>query len=124
MLGERPPAKTFRDLAVWRKAHEFVLGVYRFTGTFPKLETYGLSTQIRRAAVSIAANIVEGFRKRERADKARYMNVAEGSIDESRYYLILARDLGHGQTEGLMNALEDVSRPLNAYSKAILASGS
>jgi len=91
---QRTPARTFRDLVVWRKAHEFVLGTYRFTALFPKQETYGLCSQLRRAAVSIAANIAEGFRKRGRADKGRFMNTAEGSVEECRYYLILAEDLG------------------------------
>jgi four helix bundle protein len=85
---------------------------------------YGLCSQLRRAAVSIAANIVEGFRKRGRADKVRFMNTAEGSIEESRYYLILAEDLGYGETGHLMAALEEVSRLLNAYSKAILTPNS
>ena len=116
----RAPARTFRDLVVWRKAHEFVLGAYRFTAGFPKQETYGLCSQLRRSAVSIAANIAEGFRKRGRADKVRFMNTAEGSIEECRYYLILAEDLGYGKTKDLMAALEEVSRLLNAYSKAIL----
>ena len=82
----RPPAKTFCDLIVWQKAHQFVLGVYGLTQAFPKQETYGLSAQMRRAAVSIAANVAEGFRKRGKPDKARLMNIAEGSIEESRYY--------------------------------------
>ena len=75
---------------------------------------------MRRAAVSIPANIVEGFRKRGRADKVRSMNIAEGSVEESRYYIILSTDLGYGQTESLRKWLEEVSRLLNAYSKAIL----
>jgi four helix bundle protein len=79
---------------------------------------------MRRAAVSIAANIVEGFRKRGRADKARFMNTSEGSVEESRYYLILAEDLGYAHTETLMKLLEEVSRLLNAYCRAILASDS
>jgi four helix bundle protein len=77
---------------------------------------------LRRAAVSIAANIAEGFRKRGKADKARFMNTAEGSADECLYYLILARDLGYGDTVALVRTLDEVSRLLNAYSGAILAS--
>jgi four helix bundle protein len=115
----RRTARTFQDLTVWRKGHEFVLSVYRFTAGFPKQETYGLCRQMRRAAVSIAANIAEGFRKRGRADKIRFMNTAEGSLEESRYYLILAQDLGYGDTGKLMALLEEVSRLLNAYTKAI-----
>lgn len=120
----RAAAKTFRDLLVWRRAHEFVLGTYRFTGEFPKQETYGLSSQMRRAAVSIPANIAEGFRRQGRVEKVRFMNMAEGSIEESRYYLILAQDLGYGSTDILMHSLEEVSRLLNSYSKAIQRSDS
>ena len=120
MPPPRPAARSFRDLLVWRKAHEFVLAVYPFTAGFPKQETYGLASQMRRAAVSIPANIAEGFRRRGKVDKARFMNLAEGSLEECRYYLILAQDLGYGQTEQLMGSLEEASRLLNAYSKAIL----
>jgi four helix bundle protein len=118
------PAKSFRDLVVWQKAHQFVLAVYAFTAAFPKQETYGLSAQLRRSAVSIPANIAEGFRRRGKADKARYMNIAEGSIEECRYYLILAQDLGYGNGENLNPVLEEVSRMLNAYASAILTPGS
>ncbi len=118
----RPPARSFEDLVVWQKAHEFVLGVYKLTATFPKQETYGMTSQLRRSAMSVAANIAEGFRKRGKADKARFMNTAEGSVEESHYYLILAGDLGYGDTESLMRTLDEVSRLLNAYSGAILAS--
>jgi four helix bundle protein len=124
MSSIRPPARSFRDLVVWRKAHEFVLAVYAFTAGLPKQETYGLALQMRRAAVSIPANIAEGFRRRSKAEKAHYMNIAEGSLEESRYYLILAHDLGYGDTTKLASALEDVSRLLNAYAGAILTSGS
>jgi four helix bundle protein len=122
MCLKRPPAKSFEDLVVWGKAHEFVLAVYKLTASFPKQETYGLSSQMRRAAVSIAANIAEGFRKRGKPDKARFMNTAEGSIEESHYYLILARDLGYAETGSLVNALDEVSRLLGSYARAILAS--
>ena len=84
MPPPRPAAQSFRDLLVWRKAHEFVLAVYAFTSGFPKQETYGLALQMRRAAVSIPANIAEGFRRRGRAEKARYMKIADGSVEESR----------------------------------------
>jgi len=118
------PARTFQDLLVWQKAHAFVLGTYALTTGFPKPETYGLSLQMRRAAVSIPANIAEGFRRRGKADKARFMNMAEGSVEECRYFLILAKDLGYGDTRNLSAALEEVSRLLGAYAAAILASDS
>jgi four helix bundle protein len=120
----RTAARTFADLLVWRKAHKFVLAVYKFTAGFPKPETYGLALQMRRAAVSIPANIAEGFRRRGQRDKARFMNVAEGSFEECRYYLMLAKDLGYGETQALNDILEEVSRMLTAYASAILNSNS
>jgi four helix bundle protein len=119
-----PPAKSFVDLIVWQKAHEFVLEVYKLTASFPKNETYGLASQMRRAAVSIAANIAEGFRKRGKADKAMFLNIAEGSVEERHYYLILARDLHYAETESLLKLLDEVSRLLNSYGRAILTSSS
>jgi four helix bundle protein len=118
------PARTFQDLLVWQKAHRFVLEVYVLTAAFPKQEAYGLSLQMRRAAVSIPANIAEGFRRRGKADKARFMNIAEGSVEECRYFLILAKDLGYGDVQKLSVMLEEVSRLLGAYAAAILASDS
>ena len=116
------PATKFEDLVVWQKAHQFVLAAYRLSRTFPRSETYGLSSQFRRAAVSIAANIAEGFRKRGKADKLRFFNIAQGSIEESRYYLILAKDLDYGDAPELNRLLEEVSKLLEAYSQAILNS--
>src|SRR5258708_8398182 len=93
MPDPRPPARTFRDLLVWQKAHRFVLALYAFTAAFPKQETYGLRSQMRRAAVSIPPNIAEGFAKRSKPDKAPYINVAERPVEQRRYYLILAAHL-------------------------------
>jgi four helix bundle protein len=124
MPTERPAARSFRDLVVWQKSHEFVLAVYRLTESFPDREKFGLSHQLRRAAVSVPANIAEGFGKRSQAEKARFLNIAEGSLEECRYYLILTQDLGYGQIEPLMSTLEEASCLLNSYTRAILASGS
>jgi four helix bundle protein len=114
------PAKTFEDLIVWRKAHLFALAVYRLTGVFPKCEVFGLSSQFRRAAVSIAANIAEGFRKYSNADKMRFYNIARGSIEECRYYLILTKDLEYGDASELGSILEEVSKLLEAFCQSIL----
>ena len=121
---KRESAKTFKDLIVWQKAHRFVLSVYRITGKFPKEEIYGLTSQFRRAAVSIPANIAEGFRRKGRPDKYRFMNIAQGSLEECRYYLILAKDLGYAEINGSMVQLEEVSKLLDSYSKSILTPGS
>ena len=117
------PAKSFEQLIVWQKAHQFVLGVYRLTENFPRAEIYGLTSQFRRAAVSIPSNIAEGFKKRGRADKVRFMNIAQGSLEECRYYLILVKDLNFGDTSKLQPQLEETSKLLEAYSAKILASG-
>ena len=120
----REPAKTFEDLVVWQKAHQFVLAVYRVSRAFPRSETYGLSSQFRRAAVSVAASIAEGFRKRGKADKIRFLNIAQGSLEESRYYLIVARDLDYSDVAELRLLLEEVSKLLESYLRAILNSDS
>lgn len=120
----RAPARNFQDLVVWQKAHQLVLQTYKLTEAFPKYELFGLTSQLRRAAVSIPANIAEGFVKRGRLDKARFMNIAQGSIEECRYYYILVDDLGYGATQQHLDLLAEVSRLLEAYTAAILAPGS
>jgi four helix bundle protein len=86
--------KDFRDLQVWHKAHLLVLASYRSTGGFPKQEVYGITSQIRRCAASIAANIAEGCGKRGNGEFQRYLNIAAGSASELEYHFLLARDLG------------------------------
>jgi four helix bundle protein len=117
---ERAPAKTFRDLVVWQRAHQLVLSVYQLS--FPKHELFGLTNQLRRAAVSIAANIAEGFKRRGKADKARFLNIAQASLEECRYYLILADDLRYAETGSAMAVLEEVSKCLERYVQRILNS--
>ena len=119
---EREKSKTFKDLIVWQKSHKFVLSVYKITDNFPRAELYGLTPQFRWAAISIPANIAEGFRKNGKADKCRFMNIVQGSLEECRYYLILTKDLGYFETKNLMLQLEEVSKLLDAYTKAILNS--
>lgn len=113
------PAKSFRDLIVWQKAHAFVLDVYGVSEAFPPAERFGLTSQFRRAAVSIAANVVEGFRKRGPADKLRYFNIAQGSADECLYYLVLVHDLRMADTVTLQHRLDEVARLLQGYMTAI-----
>ncbi len=108
-------ARTFQDLIVWQKAHGLVLEVYSWTEDFPRREIYGLTSQLRRAALSIPANIAEGFKKKGLRDKARFLNIAQGSLEETRYYLILASDLGYGCSRTLTIKLEEVSKLLESY---------
>ncbi|MEJ2690216.1 MAG: four helix bundle protein [Deltaproteobacteria bacterium] len=121
---KRPPAKNFQDLVVWQKAHQFVLSTYRQSASFPEHELYGVTSQLRRAAVSIPANIAEGFKKKTKPDKAKYLNIAQGSLEEARYYLILARDLGYADTFRVMSQLEEVSKLLVSYLSSLLTSDS
>jgi four helix bundle protein len=120
----RSPARNFRDLVVWQKAHQFVLEIYRFSRAFPNDERFGLISQLRRAAVSIPANIAEGFPKRGPNDKLRFFNIAQGSLEEVHYYLILSQDLGYGDSKQLLSTYDEVARLLNAYATAILSSNS
>ena len=87
--------RDFRELKVWHKAHGLTLDVYRATKSFPKEELYGLTSQIRRAAVSIGANIAEGAGKNSRFEFARYLQIASGSASELEYHLLLSSDLGY-----------------------------
>jgi four helix bundle protein len=123
-MEKRLPARNFQDLVVWQKAHGLVLEIYRLSRKFPREETYGLTSQLRRSAVSIPANIAEGFKKKGRNDKLRFLNIAQGSLEETRYYLILAGDLEYGVTVPLMLQIEEVSRILESYMKSILNSDS
>lgn len=113
---------SFKDLQCWNKAHEFVLHIYKITGLFPKSELYALNSQFRRAVISIPTNIAEGYKKTGVKDKLRFFNIAQGSIEESRYYIILAKDLNYIESEkfDLLNELlESSSRLLNVYCNKI-----
>ena len=112
------PAKTFKDLVVWQKAHRFVLTTYSLTASFPSSEVYCLTSQVRRAAISIPANIAEGFKKRGLSDKLRFLNIAQGSLEECRYYIILVEDLGYAETADMESLLEEISKLLFAYASA------
>ena len=116
------PSKSFKDLIVWQKSHQLVLSIYHFSEAFPNKEMFGLTSQLRRASVSVAANIAEGFKKKGKQDKIRMMNIAQGSLEECKYYFILAKDLNYGDNTVLTEKAEEVSKLLDAYMKAILNS--
>lgn len=114
---------SFENLVVWQKAHQFVLSVYQATQHFPKYELFGLVSQFRRAEVSISANISEGYKKMGKLDKLRFFNVAQGSLEECRNYIILSRDLEYitlDKYNNLREQIEEVSKLLNAYSTAVV----
>ena len=97
--------------------------VYQLSDSFPAKENFALTSQLRRAAMSVPANIAEGFKKRGPRDKLRFYNIAQGSLEESRYFMILACDLGYADVRDAQDKLEEVSRLLDAYYRTILNSG-
>ena len=115
----RKSAKSFRDLVVWQKAHQLVLAIYSTTKRFPKEEKFGLTSQIRRSTISVAANIAEAFKKKSSLDKLRFLNISQGSLSETEYYLILSQDLEYGKMNELMDKADEVGRILEAYMNAI-----
>jgi len=110
----------FEQLEVWQAAHSLVLCVYPMTVSLPSDEKYGLISEMRRAAVSVPANIAEGFKRRGQPDKAHFYNMAAASLEELRYYFILCRDLGYKIDYGDLAARADqVSRMLHGLVKAV-----
>jgi len=87
--------QSYKQLRVWQRAHALTLAVYRLAATLPTDERFGLCSQLRRAAVSVPTNIVEGTKRQTNADYARFLNIAEGSLAETEYLLLLAADLGY-----------------------------
>src|SRR5438034_3437324 len=116
----KQPAQSLRDLAVWEKAHAVVLEVYKLTRRLPREELFGLVSQMRRAAVSVPANIAEGFKRRGKADKARHMNIAQGSLEEVQYFFILCADLSYLPAAPVGDRANEVGRMLTSYTQQIL----
>ena len=113
----------FEDIVAWQKAHALVIMVYKTTRTFPEFERFGLCSQFQRAVVSIAANIAEGYKKISKADKLRFFNIAQGSLEECRYYCLLSKDLGYIDinTFNMLNdAVYQTSSYLNGYIKGVI----
>jgi len=114
---------SFENIIAWQKAHAYVLLVYNTTREFPDEERFGLMSQFRRAAVSIEANIAEGYRKLSKADKLRFFNIAQASLEECRDYNILSKDLGYiSESSFLMlhDSLELASKFLNSYCQGVM----
>lgn len=99
----------FTDLKVWQRSHALALEVYRLTQSFPSKERFGLTSQLRRAALSVPTNIVEGSKRSSRQDYARFLNVAEGSLAETEYLVIFGRDVGYVSPEAAMHVLAQLA---------------
>ena len=118
-MSDQMPAQSFRDLTMWKLAHQFVLDIYTISKDFPHHEMYGVTSQIRRAAISIPANIAEGFKKKGSRDKIRYYNIAQGSLEECRYYLLLISDLNYADTTEITERIDVISKMIDSYIKRI-----
>lgn len=112
-------SKSFQDLIVWQKSHKLVLEVYQITSHFPKEEIYGLTSQLRRAAVSVPANIAEGFGRTGIKDNIKFYTIAAGSLNELEYYIILSKDLNYLNSPLIFSRIAEVGRLLNAYSGSL-----
>jgi four helix bundle protein len=113
-------SKSFKDLLIWQKSHQLVLNIYQITQNFPREELYGLTSQIRRSAASVPTNIVEGYRRKTKPDKAKFFNISLSSLDETLYHLILSHDLNYANTLLLQDNVEEIAKMLNAYYHAII----
>lgn len=113
---------SFKDLHVWQKSHSLVLIIYRVTKGFPSNEIYGLTNQLRRAAISITSNIAEGFYRQSRKEKIQFYSITIGSIGEVENQIIIARDLGYinqKESEKILSGLNEVLKMMNALIKSI-----
>ena len=109
---------TFKDLIVWQKAHQLTLAVYGAVKDFPRYEEFGLSSQMRRSSSSAPSNIAEGFKRKTSKDSCHFYNIAESTLEELKYQLILSRDLKYisvQKYQDLDNQAEEVSKLLHAW---------
>lgn len=118
-MEHRPKATKFEDLMVWQKAHQLVLNTYRATGAYPDTERFGLISQMRRSAASVPANIAEGFGRLALGDKARFLEISQGSLQELKYFYILSRDLSYHENPKAIDACDEVGRMLTSYANQV-----
>lgn len=114
----------FTELRVWQRSHAFVLEIYKRTATFPSDERFGMTSQLRRAAASVPTNIAEGSKRRTALEYARFLNIAEGSLAEAEYLLMLCRDLGYLEEDAASVCLkeaDEIARMVNALRKSVEA---
>jgi four helix bundle protein len=107
----------FKNLKVWQRSHQLVLDLYRLTASFPSNERFGLTSQLRRSAASVPTNIAEGAKRQGQQDFARFLNIAEGSLSETEYQVLLSADLGYlpsGKADNLFEEISEIARMLNS----------
>ena len=116
-MSNRSKIESFEDLEVWGKSHLFVLEIYKISKEFPNSELFGLTSQLRRSAVSIPNNIAEGSGRSTTKDYLHFLIQSRGSLYESKYLIILAADLGYINfeiKENLLNKIHEIGKMLNA----------
>lgn len=121
------PIKSFTDLRVWQEGHLFVLDIYRLTKKFPQDETFGLISQLRRAAISFTSNIAEGFSRKTPKDRAQFYTISLGSLTEIQNQLLIARDIGYSKNDEFQKFAEKsvtLSKMMNGLIKATLSRSS
>jgi four helix bundle protein len=112
--------RSFTDLIAWQKAHQLALEIYKATKSFPDSERFGLISQMRRAVVSVPANLAEGFRRTGSKNKLQFYNMAQGSLEEVHYFIILAKDLGYlPDVERVMDKYEETARLITGLMASI-----
>jgi four helix bundle protein len=112
----------FSELTVWQKAHELTLAAYQLTEKFPRSEQFGIVSQLRRSAASVSANIAEGFGRRTTKELLRCLQISRGELEETRYFLILSRDLKHlspAEFESMNNRCDSVGQLINALGRSL-----
>lgn len=112
------PIQNFKEIIAWQKAHVLVLEIYKITKKFPKSEDFNLTSQMRRCTTSIPSNIAEGFKRKTKKDKYHFSFMAEGSLEELKYQVLLSRDLGYLDTDGynsISAITDDVGRLLTKW---------
>jgi four helix bundle protein len=113
----------FTELKVWQRSHELTLEVYRVTASFPSAERFGLISQLRRAAASIPTNIAEGAKRESNQEYARFLDIAEASLAETEYLVMLSRDLGFlalDCSDKVLKEITEIARMLNALKKKVV----
>ena len=112
--------KSFTEITAWQKSHELALKVYKLSQSYPRMEVFGLTSQTRRCCVSIPSNIAEGFKRRSKQDSIHFYNISQGSLEELKYQLFLARDLHYITNEEytqVFELAEEVGRLINGWIK-------
>lgn len=115
---------TFKNIKVWRKTHELTLEIYKVTKGFPSSERYGIIAQLRRSSASVATNVVEGYKRKSDRDFAHFLNMADASLEETKYLLLLAYDLiylSKNRYDQLSILADEAGRMLYGFQKKLMA---